>query len=123
MSGNTLQESFLVQPGKKRINQYPPCKNCEERGGAQGRGLCWKCFYNPEIRKRFPLNRSSTRRLGIGHGAESDYRTPSTPTDAFPGSEEKIAVLEKRLWSGEKLWHPEDRYATDPRERRREDVS
>ena len=33
---------------------------------------------------------------------------PFEPTDAFPGSEEKISVLRRRWESGLPLWHPED---------------
>lgn len=30
------------------------------------------------------------------------------PTDAVPGTEEKIEVLRKRVAAGEELWHPLD---------------
>jgi hypothetical protein len=31
------------------------------------------------------------------------------PTDAPPGSQEKVEVLRKRFENGPKLWHPDDR--------------
>lgn len=31
------------------------------------------------------------------------------PTDAPPGSPEKIEVLRRRVENGQKLWHPRDR--------------
>lgn len=31
-----------------------------------------------------------------------------TPTDAIPGSPEKVRVLEARYLAGESLWHPLD---------------
>lgn len=31
------------------------------------------------------------------------------PTDALPGSPEKIEVLRRRVENGQKLWHPRDR--------------
>lgn len=35
-------------------------------------------------------------------------RTPSQPTKARPGSEEKVRVLVARAERGEDLWHPDD---------------
>lgn len=34
---------------------------------------------------------------------------PAIPTDAFPGSEEKVDILAARVDRGEDLWHPDDR--------------
>jgi hypothetical protein len=33
---------------------------------------------------------------------------PKEPTDAIPGTEEKIAILTRRAAQGEQLFHPED---------------
>ena len=33
---------------------------------------------------------------------------PDTPTDAWPGSEQKIAVLAERAALQQTLWHPDD---------------
>ncbi len=38
------------------------------------------------------------------------------PTDAPPGSPEKISVLAQRLQQGLPLWHPLDRQGYDPDE-------
>lgn len=43
---------------------------------------------------------------GIGHTAS---KPPSEPTNAGPGTREKLEVLAKRAAAGESLWHPEDR--------------
>ncbi len=32
-----------------------------------------------------------------------------SPTDAPPGSSEKVEVLRRRVENGQKLWHPDDR--------------
>lgn len=32
-----------------------------------------------------------------------------SPTDAPPGSPEKVEVLRRRFENGQKLWHPRDR--------------
>ncbi len=36
-------------------------------------------------------------------------RTLPEPTDALPGTPEKVAVLEERARRGQQLWHPLDR--------------
>lgn len=35
-------------------------------------------------------------------------RMPKHPTNARPGSDEKIAVFQQRIADGEELWHPDD---------------
>lgn len=50
-------------------------------------------------------------------GWEPSRRLPE-PTDALPGTPEKVAVLTKRLAAGQLLWHPLDanldpKYADD----------
>ena len=37
------------------------------------------------------------------------YKQPEVPTDAVPGTPEKIAVLQARVEAGEYLFHPDDR--------------
>lgn len=37
------------------------------------------------------------------------------PTDALPGTEEKLQILAERVASGLPLWHPEDRLRYDQR--------
>lgn len=41
--------------------------------------------------------------------AVSRWQQVVGPTEAFPGTPEKIAILRQRLERGESLWHPEDR--------------
>ncbi len=36
-------------------------------------------------------------------------RTNYCPTDALPGSRDKLAILAQRLRQGLPLWHPDDR--------------
>lgn len=68
------------------------------------RGLCWKCYYTPGILDRYPISSSifayrSPVKRGVKYGE---------PTDALPGTPEKVAVLEKRAQNGEHLFHPDD---------------
>ena len=53
-------------------------------------------------------------RLGY-FSIEPDFlrEKPCEPTDALPGSAEKIAVLRMRLELGQSLWHPEDPFLGD----------
>ena len=52
-------------------------------------------------------------RLCDGWGREDkDYDerpTPKHPTNALPGTEAKIRVLEERVKTGLALWHPDDK--------------
>jgi hypothetical protein len=65
---------------------------------------------------------SLTRRLNMPHSVIEaiklgiwDYEPKNEPTEDFdstialPGSDEKLAVLARRLQMGEPLWHPQDR--------------
>ena len=51
-----------------------------------------------------------------------DYEPESTPTnnynstEAMPGSDEKLAILARRVQSGLPLWHPKDRRVYDDAE-------
>lgn len=45
--------------------------------------------------------------LALGHD-------PAQPTDAKPGSEEKVLMLASRYAAGLPLWHTEDRYDHGP---------
>jgi hypothetical protein len=70
------------------------------------RGLCWSCYYKPGVRERFPSTSKFARR-GLGNGYVV-VPPPAEPTDAAPGSSEKLAVLQERVRLGVSLWHPQD---------------
>lgn len=84
------------------------CRHCKQKTCNRPRGLCWTCFYNAEVRKLYECYSSDKyARRGIldknGHTS-----APGEPTDALPGSAEKIAVLAERAARGLSLWHPLD---------------
>ena len=84
------------------------CRHCQhERRGIDRRGLCRICYRNPHIRRHYG-KMPTVEGLGSGN---AKLPMPSTPTDARPGSEDKIKVLEQRALAGEQLWHPKDRTA------------
>jgi hypothetical protein len=82
------------------------CRHCQEAPVSRPRGLCWNCYYDPAVRDLYPSTSKFGRR-GVGnfHGSAP---LPAFPTQAPPGSPEKIAVLTGRARLRQNLWHPED---------------
>ena len=93
----------------KRLNTHP-CLHCRQRlaDPANGsRGLCHVCSRDPALKARYPSK--SDPRLGQQEPTVPIARVlAARPTDARPGTPEKIAVLEARAAAGEYLWHPLD---------------
>jgi hypothetical protein len=81
------------------------CRHCkQECRRLRARGLCCDCFYQPEIRQQYPLLATLAERGGA----------MPEPTDALPGTPEKVAVLEERARRRQALFHPLDaRYSQD----------
>jgi len=97
------------------VRQQKYCHQCERMQSLDN--FCWSrgCLTSPcrECRRkqerRWRANHPSLKGLrGAGVGAYSG-RDPDTPTDALPGTPEKIAVLEQRAARGVGLWHELDR--------------
>lgn len=85
------------------------CRNCGGNGAGRPRGLCWTCYYKPDIRQRFMM--LDNERGGKRSECPPDFNGTApdpTPTAALPGSEEKMRVLEERALRGEALFHPDD---------------
>ena len=78
------------------------CRHCDRNPARRSRGLCWSCFYSPGVRERYP---PATTPSGLGRGRK---RLPCEPTDASPGSPEKIRVLMDRAARGLELFHEDD---------------
>jgi hypothetical protein len=81
------------------------CKHCNRRKAVRPRGLCCPCYDDPEVRALHPSTSRYARR-GVGHDGGG---VPLTATDAAPGTEAKVQVLEERARLGVDLWHPDDR--------------
>jgi hypothetical protein len=82
------------------------CRHCKRVESNRPRGLCWSCYYTPGVRERFPSTSKFARR-GVGNHNIVEV-LPDAPTDALPGSEAKVAILEERARQGVSLWHPLD---------------
>jgi hypothetical protein len=88
--------------GPSRAGRIPPCLHCKRRVANRPRGLCWGCYYDQSIRDLYPLGCTP------GGGTKNVAGSEPVPTDALPGSEEKMAVLAERVRLGQKLHHPMD---------------
>lgn len=82
------------------------CRHCQKVRSNRPRGLCWSCYYKPGVRDQYPSTSKYARR-GV-----SDFNGQASqaaqPTDALPGTEEKVAILAERARLGLSLWHPQD---------------
>lgn len=84
----------------------PQCRHCRRNHVTRPRGLCWTCYYTPGVKERYPsTSKYAFRRLGNFTGLRP---LPAEPTDAPPGSKEKLAVMSGRASRGESLFHPDD---------------
>jgi hypothetical protein len=82
------------------------CRCCGRNKVNRPRGLCWTCYYTPGVKERYPsTSKYANRGTGNFRGIAP---MPITPTNARPGSPEKIAILAERVRSRVSLWHPQD---------------
>ncbi|MDE2097692.1 MAG: hypothetical protein KGL39_10625 [Patescibacteria group bacterium] len=66
------------------------------------RGLCQTCYRKPEVRAKYPARyKHEPERL-------DDPPLPPRPTEAKPGTWQKMLVLEHRLEDKYSLFHPDD---------------
>lgn len=77
------------------------CRHCEREDLCKKRGLCKRCYNNPRIRKRYPVPAKYVEYTTVPN-------LPDEPTQAQPGSEEKMQILERRMRAGTQLFHPMD---------------
>jgi hypothetical protein len=89
------------------IRHLGPCVRCGRVKHLRPRDLCFICYYIPGVREQYQERPARQARTGLGTGKAPRKRSPS-PTDALPGTPEKVAVLEQRAAAGLLLWHPAD---------------
>lgn len=82
------------------------CRHCHRPKVNRPLGLCWSCYYKPGIRKLYPSTSKFAQR-GVGNVTGS-APLPDSPTQALPGSKEKVQVMRARAMSNQALWHPGD---------------
>lgn len=99
---------------KRKSSPLKPgvCAHCKRNRLIHRRSLCTTCYYKPDIRVQYSRIeegfRSDGRRYSVGTRDTPTPRVLPEPTDALPGTPEKIAVLLERLSRGQILWHPLD---------------
>jgi hypothetical protein len=82
------------------------CRHCRWKPATRSRQLCRRCWHDPAVLALYPPDdgKFSHRGVGIGNG-----KAPlPEPTDARPGTEAKVRVLEERARRREQLFHPQD---------------
>jgi len=82
------------------------CRHCQKVNSNRPRGLCWSCYYTPGVRDLYPSTSKFAHR-GVGN-FNRRAKQPACPTEALPGTPEKVAVMEERARQGVSLWHPLD---------------
>lgn len=82
------------------------CRHCGQVKANRPRGLCWSCYYTPGVRAQYPSTSKFARR-GLDDFNGNVALSPE-PTQALPGSAEKVAILEERARLRQALWHPLD---------------
>ncbi len=83
------------------------CRHCRTGKACRPRGLCCPCFATPSIRAQYPVAVTDRNRRGVEDFC-GKAGLPPEPTEALPGSAEKIAVLAARAELRQSLWHPLD---------------
>lgn len=81
------------------------CLHCLQRAASRPRGLCAACYYDIGIRRCYPIRLINHKPFA---GRPCGAAVTPEPTNAAPGSEEKIRVLQERATRGQDLWHPLD---------------
>jgi hypothetical protein len=88
----------------------PVCRHCKLRPACRPKKLCYRCFHTPKVRLKYGLKECDVEIDDYIHKGKVDKSKPldKHPTDAPPGSEEKVEVLIDRANRGVALWHPLD---------------
>jgi hypothetical protein len=95
-------ELCKVCRAKKLLEGRQGCTHCKTRVAARARGLCWPCSNMPEIRRLYQCqSKYANRGLGTGRGG----RLADETTDAFPGTPEKLSIMQERAARNEAVCH------------------
>lgn len=107
----TTTTATAERPRRKRGGQFksakaeksPKCAHCHKRK-VKARGICEVCRFIPSVNEMYPSTSPFAKK---NHIPTKNLVLP-TPTDAIPGSEEKLRILCERAAAGQLLWHPSD---------------
>lgn len=89
------------------------CQHCKRKIARRPRELCNRCYYTPEIRqiyepKLVQVHGDKTYQSTFYNPPKSGLKPASQPTNARPGTTEKLTVFKERVANGEELFHPQD---------------
>lgn len=84
------------------------CLHCGKKPGTHARGLCSVCHRTPGVRELYPVDSTKDTDGGDPTWEHTAFPPPPEPTDAEPGSEEKLQVMEWREAHGFQVFHPLD---------------
>jgi hypothetical protein len=89
------------------------CRHCHRPKVNRPRGLCWSCYYSPGVKDKYPSESKfhCTKEANAQDEAENDFTGEpplDEPTEALPGTEEKIKVMARRAALRLALFHPQD---------------
>lgn len=102
-----IAERYPKPPRKTKPKQKQVCVNCKRTLIIQARNLCGTCHKRPDVRALHTPVKDCLSGSPIVKGDSSIL--PAEPTQAQPGSEEKIRILAERAAAGIALHHPDDR--------------
>jgi hypothetical protein len=97
--------TFRVRVRSGRRVLRGPCLHCGKCRYLPTRGVCSGCYRRPEVRGGFAPSRFAPAEVADFNGPGSR----PTPTDALPGTEDKILVLQGRAQAGQELFCRGDR--------------
>lgn len=100
------QEQETAKRREKAASGRPICVHCSKNVANRPRGLCWTCYYTPGVKELHPSTSKYARR-GVGNFAGAAPLAAS-PTDALPGTPEKLAVMQQRARLKQQIFHPLD---------------
>ena len=87
------------------------CRYCTRKLARRPYQLCIRCYLTQKIRQLFEPEFEHERLVqqsGSYSLPQAGLTIPSEPTDARPGTDEKIRVFSERVDKGEHLFHPDD---------------
>lgn len=115
--GNKAERDSAHMNG--HVLAYKACRHCNHDKVNRPRGLCWTCYYTPGIKELYPSQSKYARR---GEGNFAGEAGVPEPTQALPGTVEKLLVLELRAKLKQCLFHPDDARGDDETQRETLDV-
>ena len=88
------------------------CVHCQGRKASCPRRLCRSCYDRPDVREQHKKLWRTHKKFMSGVGLAATDDEPE-PTDAMPGSEDKVRELVRRAGEGKRLWSKEDAEVSD----------